>query len=487
MIKYVIDGHNINHDVQSMIQVFYPNLKYIQVTEVPTEGISVYSSLNNGLATARLFSNGAMVREYVQKYNDNEEYVYKKRVVKQSIYQLLSQETGIVSKWGILMGIRPAKIVSKLLLDGKNKAECIDYLQSNYFVELSKAELTYNVAKAEYDILQNRNRHDISLYIGIPFCPTRCVYCSFTAYSLKQYAGYVDKYLDTLFKEMDYTTKYLEENDKLKIKNIYIGGGTPTSLDENQLERLLRYIDNVFCTKNIEYTVEAGRPDTITTEKLKLMKDFGVNRISINPQTMNDETLKEIGRNHNSQDIKDVFFKAREVGHDNINMDLILGLTNETPKHIEYTMQEILKLKPDSLTVHTLAVKRASRLKEEIENHRFTSMEDIEKMLEISSEFAERMNMKPYYMYRQKNAVGNFENIGYSLKGKESIYNVEIMEEKQMIIGIGAGSSTKIIDFDGGRKIEHVYNVKGIEEYIDRFDEMILRKKEKLPSGLHSN
>ena len=267
------------------------------------------------------------------------------------------------------------------------------------------------------------------------------------------------------------------------MKNIYIGGGTPTSLNEAQLERLLQKVEELFHPdESMEYTVEAGRPDTITREKLRLLKAYGVNRISINPQTMNDKTLRAVGRKHTVEDIRRVFREAREEGHQNINMDLILGLPGEDTADVRNTMEEIMKLAPDNVTVHTLAVKRASRLREELAQHDMTTAEALEEMLDISAEYAERMGMEPYYMYRQKNMVGNFENVGYCHPGKEGIYNVQIMEEKQTILAAGAGASTKTVDPETDR-IERVFNVKSIEDYIGRIEEMIERKRTGLPQG----
>lgn len=245
-----------------------------------------------------------------------------------------------------------------------------------------------------------------------------------------------------------------------------------------QLEYLFESIAQYFDLKKqaIEFSVEAGRPDTITKQKLRIMKQYGVNRISINPQTMNQKTLRLIGRQHSVEEVKQVYWESRELGFDSINMDLILGLPEETLKDVEYTMNEIEKLHPDNLTIHTLAIKRASRLKQEFDCYTLTDAQELEKMIDLSGEYAEKMNMLPYYMYRQKNMLGNFENVGYCVTGKECIYNVQIMEEKQNILAVGAGASTKTIDFSQNR-IERIFNVKSVEEYISRIDEMIERKK----------
>ncbi|WP_317856194.1 coproporphyrinogen dehydrogenase HemZ [Chakrabartyella piscis] len=473
MISYQLKGHSLQNDVQTMVQVFYANEHYALVEDVATEGITVKSILENGTAEAVLFLDGTKQRAWSMEYLEPLTPKESRRLVKRTIYELLKAELRIRPQWGLLTGVRPAKIVSTLLADGASDAECFRYLTEDYLVMPNKAELTIKVAKAEQRILEGNSDGDLSLYIGIPFCPTRCIYCSFTAYPLKQYEKRVDEYLDAMCKELDFIGDYAKD---FQMKNIYIGGGTPTSLNEVQLERLLKKIEELFDTSDMEYTVEAGRPDTITKEKLRLMKAYGVNRISINPQTMNEDTLKAIGRKHSVEDIKRVFHEARELGHENINMDLILGLPDETVEHVERTFAEIMKLQPDNVTVHTLAVKRASRLKEEFDQHQMTTAEILDKMLVVAEDYAKKLHMEPYYMYRQKNMVGNFENVGYCTVGKEGAYNIQIMEEKQTILAVGCGGSTKTYDAKTD-KLERIFNVKGVEEYIARIDEMIDRKR----------
>lgn len=479
MIHYILQGHELQNDVQTMIQVFYPNLHYIRTEEVSPSGISIISCMEKGIASAMLYRDGKKVNHWSFPYEHDAEEKEQKRLVKLSIYELLKEETGLRPQWGLLTGVRPAKIVSGLFADGKSEEYCLEYLTKDYLVMEHKAKLAITVAKAEEKLLRKNKPNDISLYIGIPFCPTRCLYCSFTAYPLAQYKDRVDEYLDAMFQELEFLAEYAQD---FELKSVYIGGGTPTSLSEQQLERLLRKVADLFDTRNMEYTVEAGRPDTITKEKLRLMKEYGINRISINPQTMNEETLKRIGRKHSVEDIRRVFREARDLGHENINMDLILGLPGEEPQDVEHTMKEILALAPDNITVHTLAVKRASRLKEEFDQHTLSTAESLEKMLAIAAEYAEKMGMEPYYMYRQKNMVGNFENVGYCHPGKEGEYNVQIMEEKQTVLAAGAGASTKTVDPETD-KIERVFNVKSVEDYITRIDEMIDRKKKGLPKG----
>lgn len=480
-IYYILEGHTQQNDVQTMIQVFLANRHYQRTEDIAAGEIVIKSEKGDSVVSATLYRRGERAAAWEMPYSaESLTEKEEKRCIKRTIYELLRKEIGIRPQWGLLTGVRPAKLVSVLLEEGKSDADCMKYLVEDYLVLPQKAELALKVAKAEQKILAGNRPEEISLYIGIPFCPTRCLYCSFTAYPLHQYQNRVDEYLDAMFRELEWLAAYSRQ---FVLKNIYIGGGTPTSLNETQLERLLRKVEALFHPdETMEYTIEAGRPDTITREKLRLMKAYGVNRISINPQTMNEKTLRAVGRRHTVEDIRRVFWEARAEGHENINMDLILGLPGEDAADVRHTMEEIAKLEPDNVTVHTLAVKRASRLKEELSQHDMTTAETLEEMLDIAAEYAEKMGMEPYYMYRQKNMVGNFENVGYCHPGKEGVYNVQIMEEKQTILAAGAGASTKTIDPETDR-IERVFNVKSIEDYIGRIEEMIERKRAGLPQG----
>lgn len=474
MINYILKGHTLGHEVQTIIQVFYANMHYYQTDEISADGITVVSDLSDILSRAEVYKNGVLVAQYEVEYSNKDITPReKKRVIKMSLYMCLKELTGYAPKWGMITGIRPAKTVNELFDSGCDQNEARRFLVDKYFASNEKADLTIEVAKAEREILSRNTNGDYSIYIGIPFCPTRCLYCSFTSYPLNQYKKMVDGYLDKLIEEIEFVASRVDKN---KLMTIYIGGGTPTSLNEAQLERLLCVVKNSFATNlALEYTVEAGRPDTISREKLEILKKYGVGRISINPQTMNQKTLEIIGRHHTVEEVKTVFQMAREVGFDNINMDLILGLPEETTLDVMHTMEEIYKLNPDSLTVHTLAVKRASRLKEKFDDYTLTEGALMEEMISISAEYAKKMNMKPYYMYRQKNMIGNFENVGYCREGKECIYNVEIMEEKQTIIALGAGGTTKVYNSETNQ-LTRVFNVKSIEDYTSRLDEMLERK-----------
>lgn len=407
-----------------------------------------------------------------------------KNELKKSIYEDLSNKTGKKLPWGNLTGIRPTRIVMNLMEEGKSDEEIVEYMKNVYCVSDEKIALSLSIAHREKEILKNIDyKNGYSLYIGIPFCPTTCLYCSFTSYPIGAFSGIVDDYLACIEKEID----YVAENFKGKtLDTIYIGGGTPTTLEPHQIRRLLGYVKEKLDTSKVkELTVESGRPDSITRDKLIAMKEMGVTRISVNPQTMKDETLRLIGRRHNVAQLIDAFKMAREEGFDNINMDIILGLPGEDAKDVAYTMSEIEKLSPDDLTVHSLAIKRGSKLAEiihekamrgEISENVLDSINNTEEMMKIASDGALKMGLSPYYLYRQKNISGNFENTGYARDGKAGIYNILINEEVQSIVALGAGTVTKRVYGYGGR-IERCDNVKDVKLYMDQIDEMIDRKR----------
>lgn len=398
-----------------------------------------------------------------------------KRSLKRKLFLLLTQYTGKIIPWGILTGIRPVKLVNELIDMKLTKEDILCALQKDYFVTENKSRLLYEVADNQRELFTESRGNSISLYVGIPFCPTRCLYCSFSSSTISQYKKMVDAYVDTLLKEIRHTAQLMREKG-LVVESIYIGGGTPTSLNERQLSRLLSGIEEcIDLTYLREYTLEAGRPDTITIEKLKVIKNSRVSRISINPQTMNEKTLVRIGRFHTPEDVVNAFKASRDMGFDNINMDLICGLPGEDVEMFGETLKKIKELNPDSLTVHTMAIKRASQLTKEIEKYSLkTQYVDSAVMVDMARECSKEMGLKPYYLYRQKNILGNLENVGYSKFGMECLYNIQIMEERQTILACGAGAVTKVV-FPMNR-LERSFNVKSVEEYIGRIDEMLKRK-----------
>ena len=407
-----------------------------------------------------------------------------KNDLKRDIYLMLSKKTGKELPWGDLTGIRPTRIAMNLIEEGMTDDEIFRYMKETYLVSDEKINLSINIAKREKEILKAIDyKNGYSLYIGIPFCPTTCLYCSFTSYPLGAFKGIVDDYIECVKKEIAYVSEAFKDKT---LDTVYIGGGTPTTLEPYQIRELIGYLREKVDLSNVkEFTVESGRPDSITREKLKAMKEMGVTRISVNPQTMSDETLRIIGRQHTVAQLIDAFNMAREEGFDNINMDIILGLPGENAGDVQHTIDEIKKLSPDDLTVHSLAIKRGSRLFEAIRERELKgslkitmleTMNNTEEMMEIARKGAEDLGLEPYYLYRQKNISGNFENTGYAAKGKAGIYNILINEEVQSIVALGAGTVTKRVYGVGGR-IERCDNVKDVKLYMENIDEMIDRKR----------
>ena len=401
-----------------------------------------------------------------------------KNVIKKLFYQMLVGRTGHELPWGSLTGIRPTKIALSRLEDGWKEDDIRRFMKETYMTSDEKINLSVEIAAREKRLMEPINYDSgYSLYVGIPFCPTTCLYCSFTSYPIGKWKDRTHEYLDALFKELDYVA---EKKKGCTLDTVYFGGGTPTSLSPEDLDRLITKLKGTFDFSAVqEFTVEAGRPDSITREKLEVLKKHGVGRISINPQTMKQDTLRLIGRRHTVEDVVDRFKLAREVGFDNINMDLIIGLPEETLEDVQATMEAVKALAPDSVTVHSLAIKRAARLNTMKEVYKDLKIENTQEMIDLTARYAREMGLEPYYLYRQKNMAGNFENVGYAAPGKACIYNVLIMEEQQTIIGCGAGTTTKRL-FAEENRIERCENVKDVEQYISRVEEMIERKEKLL-------
>ena len=397
-----------------------------------------------------------------------------KNELKRLLYRVLSAHTNQQLPWGNLTGIRPTKIPMALLEQGWKNPDIASYMRNTYYTSNEKTALAIAIANRERHLLKDINyENGYSLYVGIPFCPSICLYCSFSSSPIGIWKDQVDAYLDALCKEIDYASEAFADKE---LNTVYIGGGTPTTLEPAQLDRLLTKLEERFDYSRLrEFTVEAGRPDSITAEKLQVLRDHGISRISVNPQTMNQKTLDLIGRKHTVEQTKEAFFLARTLGFDNINMDLIVGLPGEGQPEVEHTMREITALDPDSITVHSLAVKRASRLRMFRDEYREMTFTNNRMIMDMAASYAMRAGQSPYYLYRQKNMAGNFENVGYSKEGKAGIYNILIMEEVQSILALGAGASTKLVLAND--RIERIENVKDIRSYIDRIDEMIERKK----------
>ena len=397
-----------------------------------------------------------------------------KSAVKTLLYRALCDMTGRTLPWGDLTGIRPVKLAMSRILAGDTNAQTARFLRDVYHVSPQKSALAVMIANKEKFLLDGMDyRNGYSLYIGIPFCPSICLYCSFSSSPISLWKSKTDDYLDALEKEMRGTRDLFSPK---RLQTVYIGGGTPTTLSSGQLDRLLCMVEENFDLSQVkEFTVEAGRPDSVTEDKLKVLAAHGIGRISINPQTMNQKTLDLIGRRHTVGQIEDTFHLARALGFENINMDLIVGLPGEGPEEVAYTMEKIGTLGPDSVTVHALALKRSSRLNEKLADYEAISFQASDEIMDLTMRRNEERGLYPYYLYRQKNMAGNFENVGYAVPGKECLYNILIMEEVQSILALGAGGSTKLVYDDG--LIERIENVKDIKNYIERTDEMIARKR----------
>ncbi|MGN0495785.1 MAG: coproporphyrinogen dehydrogenase HemZ [Lachnospiraceae bacterium] len=481
MIYLEQNNEMYNNDIRAMLQAFFDNEKII--TNRDGERISlVVTYLDNRVSYHLSDEKG-----YEDEGDISIEYENKqiaRNPLKAVLYHMLSKYTGKELPWGSMTGVRPTKIATSLLEQGVCEEDIHKVYTDTYLTIDQKADICIEVARREQEIFKDYHyQEEYCLYVGIPFCPSRCLYCSFTSYPIAMYNENtgknkycVEDYLQALYKEMEYVAKEPVYKKK-RLVAVYIGGGTPSALRKGQLEELVKMIQSTFDMQYVrEFCVECGRPDSITKEKLEVLKSLGVDRISINPQTMWDETLALIGRAHTVKETKEAFKLARETGFDNINMDIIVGLPGEDMKHVEHTLEEIHRLAPDSLTVHSLAIKRAANLNIEMERYHNLIKGSTNEMLLAVDQCARDLDLYPYYLYRQKNIPGKLENIGYSKKGKECSYNILIMEEKMDILALGAGSSSKFVFYKENR-IERVENVKNVDEYICRIDEMIDRKR----------
>lgn len=390
------------------------------------------------------------------------------------LYLIMEKLTGITPAWGMVTGIRPVKKVNELLERGLGKTEIFSALKEKYFVSDEKLELAYRTAVTQADALKALDKRSYSLYVSVPFCPSRCSYCSFVSHSIESAGAkkLLPDYVKKLCEEIAQTAEIAEELG-LRLDTVYIGGGTPTALSAEQLEAVMSAVKKNFDISKIrEYTVEAGRSDTITEKKLEIIRDFGATRISVNPQTMNDSVLEAIGRRHTAKDAVSAFEAARRLGFGNINMDVIAGLPTDTPESFARTVETLCGLDPESITIHTLTVKRSSKLFSE-EERRVDGR--VSEMVDFGQKYLLDKGYLPYYLYRQKNTVDNLENVGFAKAGYECLYNIYIMEEAQTILAVGAGGSTKLVNTETG-KIERLFNYKFPYEYISRYDKMIAKK-----------
>ena len=482
MINVICSHDNFIYDVHSLVKAFYPGEDVKVITEEKMEpsvceGLHVFVDYKEDHSSIRIFEdNDQIINRDSEVASDNDRIQYK-NCLKKALYLALCEYTGKKLPWGTLTGIRPTKIAVTNIEHGFSDSMILDYYKNVYLTSEQKARLSIDIAHREIGILSDIHYDKgYSLYIGIPFCPTTCLYCSFTSFPRSVFEKKIDNYISCLKKEIDSVSDVF--SDKV-LDSVYIGGGTPTTLTCEELKDLISYLkEKLDMSMTKEFTVEAGRSDSITAEKLKTLKELGVNRISVNPQTFKQETLDLIGRRHTVEQVYEAYNMARSIGFDNINMDLIVGLPGEKYEDVEYTMQKVKELAPDSVTVHSLAIKRASKLNQWIEDHGIECIKNSDDIMDMTQRTCENMGLRPYYLYRQKNMSGNFENVGYAKEGKEGIYNILIMEEKQSIVALGAGTVTKRVFHEGDNyRMERCDNVKDIDLYIEKIDEMIERKR----------
>lgn len=471
--------------------LFFEDSKLYESIEDPDLSVHFqYKQENNCYSTAcQLEVDGKTFystysKQYDNDGNDREQNIRMKRALSHVLLDVLEQYTGITQQWGILTGVRPTKLYHKLRKQGLARDDINEVLKKDFRVSDEKISLLNSIVERQLTTIPDLDEigKEVSVYIGVPFCPTKCAYCTFPAYAIapNRKTGRVASFLDALHIEMREIGKWLKEHD-MKVTSIYWGGGTPTSIEAEEMDALYQTMYESFPNpENIrEITVEAGRPDTITPEKLAVLKKWGIDRISVNPQSYTDETLKAIGRRHSVRETIDKFWLARNSGMNNINMDLIIGLPNEGIEEFRHSLNETEKLMPESLTVHTLSFKRASEMTKNKDKYKVADRATVARMMEMAQEWTRANGYHPYYLYRQKNILGNLENVGYSKPGEESIYNIVIMEEVQTIVGIGCGAASKFVNPETGA-ITQYYNPKEPFQYIASFEGAIEKKIEML-------
>ncbi len=461
-------GHNFNYETENLCRVFFPLEKIETVNEDKEDDRKVVTEKEgNSVSVSIAFPEGE--KKFEKECDDNADFELE---IATLLFKGLTEITSYVPRWGLLTGVRPSKLILRLMEDmGKEDAQ--KYFTEKLLVSEKKTALAMSVAEWEEKIIARSKRNSFSLYISIPFCPTRCSYCSFVSHSIEKTKKLMAPYVENLCEEIKLTGEIAKELG-LCLETVYFGGGTPTTLSAEQLEKLLTTVEESFDLSTcFEYTVEAGRPDTVTREKLEVLKKKGVTRISINPQTFNDSVLENIGRKHTSQETLNAFHLARKTGFDNINMDLIAGLSGDTLESFSHTLDVINELDPENVTVHTLALKRSSTLAGDTTG--LSSGILANEMINLSHEKLTKNSYIPYYMYRQSKSLGNLENVGWCKKGYECAYNIFMMEECHTILACGAGAVTKLKDPDSN-VIERIFNFKYPYEYNDRLSELFERK-----------
>jgi oxygen-independent coproporphyrinogen-3 oxidase len=474
-MKLYLERHNYRYAVEQMLLVLFPEERPEYPGEKPAVGENyIRSTVSKGAvwttAHTVLVRDGKRYSRFVRAKTETltgrlETDRILQKIIKLSFFKAACDCTGETPPWGALTGIRPAKLVTRVLEAGDTEEAADRMLRDVYAVTPARRKLCIDAAKAGLALRRSLSPEEISLYVGIPFCPTRCVYCSFVSHSVEKSMKLVEPYLASLHEEIRHAGDVVRRAGK-KIRSVYIGGGTPTTLSAKQLEKLMDEIAKTFdfshCT---EYTVEAGRPDTITKEKLEAILKGGATRISINPQTMRDTVLSAIGRRHTAADVPNVMRLARDTGFGDINMDLIAGLPEDDPEGFAYSVDRVLEMNPENITIHTLALKKGSRLA--LEGRDIPTAEAVGRMLDYAERRLREKGYVPYYLYRQKFMAGNFENVGWCLPGYEGVYNICIMEELHTILSLGAGGTTKLVNPSSGL-INRVCNPKYPYEYVSR-------------------
>lgn len=480
-MKVFVDNHKFHYETENLTRVFFPNEKL----EVLKQTCDISGSDEPFVDTRREISDGAITlscRLSIGAYHSGKKKILppdtpddeQERMLAIELYNLLSEYTGITPPWGILTGVRPIKLFRRLRESG-GEQYAKSYFKDKLLVSQPKVDLSVITERNERKILETSSPNSFSLYVSIPFCPSRCSYCSFVSQSVEKSFKLIEPYVELLCDEIAETGRIAAELS-LRLESVYIGGGTPTTLNARQLEAVMSAINNSFDMSTCrEFTVEAGRPDTVTDDKLSAIKRCGGDRISINPQTLNDNILEKIGRRHTAGDFLRAYDMAVKAGFDHINTDLIAGLPGESFESFKATLDTIADLEPKSVTVHTLSMKRSSQLTLEGMETLRRDIKAAENMHLYCSELLPKCGYEPYYLYRQSRMVGNLENVGWSKKGSEGLYNVFIMDETHTVLGCGAGATTKLKQPDGSY-IERIFNYKYSYEYLNGFDEIIRRK-----------
>ena len=475
MVQLITDAPQYTNDVAEEIRMFLGLVPITDTCGSDTElSLAVSLDPEKREATARVLPDGEEIRmTYAFDASDPlDRKRQEKRALKRAVYALMQTIRPTDMPWGSLTGIRPTKLLRELC-ERVGEREAVRQFSEVFSVRKDKLRLAATINAVQKPILESVRPDDLDVYIGIPYCKTRCLYCSFGAELAKPDA--VEEYLPYLYRDIENGARLVKDGG-YRVRAVYFGGGTPTVLSAEQLDALLTHYESTYQSYGAECTVEAGRPDTITEEKLRVLIRHGVQRISINPQTMSDATLRCIGRMHTAAQIKESFALARKIGFSSINMDLIAGLPGETVSDMEQTLSEIKTLRPDNLTVHTLAIKRSSRLVDRLEQYPLPSRKDVETMIDMGFQTAKEIGLWPYYMYRQKYQNGNLENVGYAAKDKLCIYNIDMMEETTSILAHGAHAMTKRV-YPGQNRVERIPNPKDVETYGAKLDVLDRQKR----------